>query len=65
MVGSLVEVGTGRWSAEAFQAAFEAADRSRCGPVAPAHGLYLARVDYPEAPRTEDFSPAKAGEDRR
>ena len=48
MVGSLVEVGTGRWSAEAFKAAFEAADRSRCGPVAPAHGLYLARVDYGE-----------------
>jgi tRNA pseudouridine38-40 synthase len=46
MVGTLVEVGTGRWSAEAFRAAFEAADRARCGPVAPAHGLYLARVDY-------------------
>ena len=46
MVGSLVEVGTGRWSAEAFQAGFKAADRSRCGPVAPAHGLYLIRVDY-------------------
>jgi len=47
MVGSLVEVGAGRWSAETFRSAFEAADRSRCGPVAPAHGLYLARVDYP------------------
>ena len=46
MVGSLVEVGAGRWSADAFRAAFEAADRSRCGPVAPAHGLYLVRVDY-------------------
>ncbi len=46
MVGSLVEVGTGRWSADEFKAAFEAADRSRCGPVAPAHGLYLIRVDY-------------------
>jgi tRNA pseudouridine38-40 synthase len=51
MVGSLVEVGAGRWSAETFKRAFEAADRSRCGPVAPPHGLYLARVDYPaEAP---------------
>ena len=47
MVGSLVEVGTGRWSADDFKSAFEAADRSRCGQVAPPHGLYLVRVDYP------------------
>ena len=47
MVGSLVEVGTGRWSADDFKSAFESADRSRCGPVAPPHGLYLVRVDYP------------------
>jgi tRNA pseudouridine38-40 synthase len=46
MVGTLVEVGAGRWSADDFKAAFEAADRSRCGPVAPPHGLYLVRVDY-------------------
>ena len=46
MVGTLVEVGAGRWSADTFKAAFEAADRSRCGPVAPPHGLYLVRVDY-------------------
>ncbi len=46
MVGTLVEVGAGRWSAGDFKAAFEAADRSRCGPVAPPHGLYLVRVDY-------------------
>ncbi len=65
MVGSLVEVGTGRWSAEAFQAAFKAADRSRCGPVAPAHGLYLIRVDYSEAVGVEYSSPADAGEGDR
>ncbi len=47
MVGSLVEVGLGKWSAADLKAALEAADRSRCGPVAPACGLYLARVDYP------------------
>jgi tRNA pseudouridine38-40 synthase len=46
MVGSLVDVGAGRSSASDLEAALEAADRSRCGQVAPACGLYLARVDY-------------------
>jgi tRNA pseudouridine38-40 synthase len=46
MTGSLVEVGTGRWSAEDFKAALAARDRAACGPVAPPDGLYLIRVDY-------------------
>ena len=49
MVGSLVEVGSSRWSAGELKAALDAADRSRCGQVAPPGGLYLLRVDY--APR--------------
>jgi tRNA pseudouridine38-40 synthase len=47
MVGSLVEVGLRKWSVKDFRAAFESADRRRCGPVAPSDGLYLERVDYP------------------
>jgi tRNA pseudouridine38-40 synthase len=46
MVGSLIDVGTGRWTAADLKAALEAADRSRCGQVAPACGLYLTQVDY-------------------
>jgi tRNA pseudouridine38-40 synthase len=46
MVGSLIDVGARRWTAVDLKAALEAADRSRCGQVAPACGLYLARVDY-------------------
>jgi tRNA pseudouridine38-40 synthase len=46
MVGSLKLVGEGKWRARDLQAAFEACDRSRCGPVAAASGLYLVRVDY-------------------
>ena len=48
MAGSLVQVGLGRWSVEDMTAALEACDRSRCGPVAPAAGLVLVGVDYPE-----------------
>ena len=47
MVGSLVEVGRGRWSPDDLAAALEARDRARCGPVAPAQGLYLTEVVYP------------------
>jgi tRNA pseudouridine38-40 synthase len=46
MVGSLVEVGIGRWNADDLAAALAARDRKACGPVAPAAGLYLVRVDY-------------------
>jgi tRNA pseudouridine38-40 synthase len=46
MVGSLVHVGEGKWSAEDLAAALAARDRSACGQVAPPHGLYLVRVEY-------------------
>ncbi|WMT87445.1 tRNA pseudouridine(38-40) synthase TruA [Pelagibacterium sp. 26DY04] len=47
MTGSLKLVGEGRWSADDLKEALEARDRARCGPMAPAAGLYLMRVDYP------------------
>jgi len=46
MVGSLRLVGGGKWSAADLKKALEARDRTACGPVAPACGLYLAKVDY-------------------
>ena len=46
MVGSLVEVGRGAWTADHLAAALVARDRAACGPVAPAKGLYLMAVDY-------------------
>lgn len=46
MVGSLALVGEGKWSAEDISRGLDARDRAVCGPVAPACGLYLVRVDY-------------------
>ena len=45
-VGSLVEVGRGKWRAQDLKDALLACDRSACGQVAPAHGLYFLRADY-------------------
>jgi tRNA pseudouridine38-40 synthase len=46
MVGSLKLVGEGKWGQADLEAALAARERERCGPVAPPHGLYLAKVDY-------------------
>jgi len=50
MAGSLVEVGAGRWTAQDLKAALGARARARCGPVAPAHGLYLTFVGFGPGP---------------
>lgn len=46
MVGTLVKVGEGAWTPDDVTSALEAADRTRCGPMAPSAGLYLAEVTY-------------------
>lgn len=46
MTGTLAEVGIGRWPVERVAEALAARDRRACGPVAPAHGLYLTGVEY-------------------
>ena len=49
MVGSLAEVGRGRWTASDLKAALEAKRRDACGPVAPPDGLYLTGVVYDDS----------------
>lgn len=46
IVGSLEQVGNGRWNPEDIKKALEAVDRTKSGPTAPAYGLYLTKVDY-------------------
>jgi tRNA pseudouridine38-40 synthase len=46
IVGTLMLAGARRWTAEEVREALEARDRARCGPMAPASGLYLVGVDY-------------------
>jgi tRNA pseudouridine38-40 synthase len=46
MVGALVAVGEGRWTADDVSIALHRRDRAACATVAPGEGLYLVRVDY-------------------
>ena len=52
MAGSLVQVGSGRWTPERMAAILAARDRAAAGPTAPPEGLCLHRVDYDGGPFT-------------
>ena len=46
IVGSLKLIGDSKWTKGDLISARDALDRKRCGPVAPACGLYFERVTY-------------------
>ena len=46
IVGTLVEVGIGRWRPEKLEEILDAKDRTAAGPIAPAAGLCLMWVKY-------------------
>lgn len=48
IAGTLVDIGQGRRSAESMRELLAACDRTQAGMTAPACGLYLLRVHYPE-----------------
>jgi tRNA pseudouridine38-40 synthase len=46
VVGTLVEIGRGRWTPADMADIIEAKDRTQAGPTAPAAGLCLIKIDY-------------------
>jgi tRNA pseudouridine38-40 synthase len=46
IIGTLVEVGRGQRTPQAFIELLEARDRTQAGPAAPPHGLFLVEVKY-------------------
>ncbi len=46
IVGTLVDVGLGRRSVESVRGLLKSKDRNGAGKTAPAHGLFLVRVNY-------------------
>ncbi len=49
LTGTFVDIASGRLSPDAIFAILAARSRSAAGPTAPAHGLYLVSVEYPES----------------
>jgi tRNA pseudouridine38-40 synthase len=49
LVGTMVNVGRGYTPVEEFNRILESRDRSQSGMAAPAHGLFLEEVHYPES----------------
>lgn len=47
IVGTLLDVGSGKTSIKAFQAIIDSRDRKQAGANVPPHGLYLTRIKYP------------------
>jgi tRNA pseudouridine38-40 synthase len=48
IVGTLLEVGKGKLSVQGFEEIILKKDRSAAGTSAPAHGLFLTRISFPD-----------------
>ena len=48
IVGSLVQIGSGKEQVQWIKTVLAARDRTKAGPTAPPHGLFLMSVDYPK-----------------
>ncbi len=46
LVGTMLQVGSGQMTVEAFEEVLTSRDRSKAGPTAPPHGLCLVEVKY-------------------
>jgi tRNA pseudouridine38-40 synthase len=57
IVGTLLELGRGKFAPEDIPRLFEVRDRSRSGPTVPACGLYLVSVEYPDPTASLDRKP--------
>jgi tRNA pseudouridine38-40 synthase len=48
LVGTMLEIGRGQFPAGSMRTILEARCRSAAGPTAPARGLFLHSVEYPD-----------------
>jgi tRNA U38,U39,U40 pseudouridine synthase TruA len=64
MVGTLIEVGRGRWEPDHVLEILQGMDRSQAGPTAPARGLCLQWVKYPADSLTPHPDPPEQDEQK-
>jgi tRNA pseudouridine38-40 synthase len=50
IVGTMINIGLGKVSLDDFEKIIKSKDRSKAGFSAPAHGLYLTKIDYQYIP---------------
>lgn len=62
LAGTLKQIGEGRWAPDYIIAVLHARDRAAAGPTAPAEGLTLTSVGYPEDPFTNQPPRIRASE---
>jgi tRNA pseudouridine38-40 synthase len=48
IVGTLLEIGFKKRKVEDIEMVIKSKDRGKAGFSAPAHGLYLSRIEYPQ-----------------
>lgn len=60
IVGTMLEIGTGKMNLEQFKAVIEAQDRREAGFSVPAHGLFLTEVAYD----TKNWNHIKQGKEK-
>ncbi len=48
IVGTFIEIGIGKMPVEQLHKIIASENRSEAGPSAPAHGLYLKKIEYPK-----------------
>ena len=49
IVGTMIAIGQGKLSVEDFEAIIESQNRVKAGASAPAHALYLSKIEYPKS----------------
>jgi tRNA pseudouridine38-40 synthase len=54
IVGTMVQVGLKKISLDYFQEILISQDRTKAGPSAPAHALYLSNIEYPKEIRSNE-----------
>ena len=47
VVGTLLDIGTGKLTLSGFKEVLDSQDRTQAGSSAPAHGLFLTKISYP------------------